>query len=44
MRWEGHLARMVEKRNTYRVLVGIPEGKRSVEDLGACIRVIKFNR
>jgi hypothetical protein len=28
MRWEGHVARMGEKRNTYRLLVGKPEGKR----------------
>jgi hypothetical protein len=28
MRWAGHLARMREKRNAYRLLVGKPEGKR----------------
>jgi hypothetical protein len=28
MRWAGHLARMGEKRNVYRLLVGKPEGKR----------------
>jgi hypothetical protein len=28
MRWAGHVARMVAKRNAYRVLVGKPEGKR----------------
>jgi hypothetical protein len=28
MRWEGHVARMGEKRNAYRILVGTPEGKR----------------
>jgi len=28
MRWEGHVARMVEWRGVYRVLVGKPEGKR----------------
>jgi hypothetical protein len=27
MRWAGHLARMREKRNAYRLLVGKPEGK-----------------
>jgi hypothetical protein len=27
MRWAGHVARM-EKRNTYRILVGKPEGNR----------------
>jgi hypothetical protein len=25
MRWAGHVARMVEKRNAYRILVGMPE-------------------
>jgi hypothetical protein len=28
MRWEGHVARMREKRNVSRLLVGKPEGKR----------------
>jgi hypothetical protein len=28
MRWAGHVARMVEKRNAYRILVSKPEGKR----------------
>jgi len=28
MRWAGHVARMVEERGVYRVLVGKPEGKR----------------
>jgi hypothetical protein len=28
MRWAGHAARMGEKRNAYRLLVGKPEGKR----------------
>jgi hypothetical protein len=28
MRWAGHVARMGEKRNGYRILVGKPEGKR----------------
>jgi hypothetical protein len=28
MRWMGHVARMGEKRNAYRLLVGKPEGKR----------------
>jgi hypothetical protein len=31
MRWAGHVARMGEGRNVYRVLVGKPEGKRSLE-------------
>jgi hypothetical protein len=28
MRWAGHVARIGEKRNAYRFLVGKPEGKR----------------
>jgi hypothetical protein len=28
MRWAGHVARMGEKRNEYRLLVGKPQGKR----------------
>jgi hypothetical protein len=28
MRWARHVARMWEKRNAYRILVGKPEGKR----------------
>jgi hypothetical protein len=27
IRWAGHIAQMREKRNTYRILVGKPEGK-----------------
>jgi hypothetical protein len=30
MRWAGHVARMGEKRNAYRLLVGKAEGKRPV--------------
>jgi hypothetical protein len=28
LRWAGHVARMGETRNVYRILVGKPEGKR----------------
>jgi hypothetical protein len=28
MRWAGHVTRIGEKRNAYRILVGMPEGKR----------------
>jgi hypothetical protein len=28
MRWAGHVARMEEKKNMYKLLVGKPEGKR----------------
>jgi hypothetical protein len=31
MRWEGHVARMGEGRNVYRVLVRNPEGNRPLE-------------
>jgi hypothetical protein len=31
MRWAGHVARMGEGRNAYRVLAGNPEGKRLLE-------------
>jgi hypothetical protein len=30
MRWTGHVARIGEKRNVYRLLVGKPEGKRQL--------------
>jgi hypothetical protein len=30
MRWTGHVARMGEKRNAYRILVGKPEGRRQL--------------
>jgi hypothetical protein len=30
MRWAGHVARMREKRNAYRILVGKPEGRRQL--------------
>jgi hypothetical protein len=32
MRWAGHVARIEEKRNAYRLLVGKPEGKRPKAD------------
>jgi hypothetical protein len=31
MRWAGHVARMREEMNVYRVLMGKPEGKRPLE-------------
>jgi hypothetical protein len=31
MRWVGHVARMREGKNVYRVLMGKPEGKRPLE-------------
>jgi hypothetical protein len=32
MRWAGHVARMVKKRDAYRVLVGISRGKSYLKD------------
>jgi hypothetical protein len=34
MRWAGHVARMGEGRNVYRILVGKPEGKDHLKDQG----------
>jgi len=34
MRWVGYVARMVEERGVYRVLVAKPEGKNHWGDLG----------
>jgi hypothetical protein len=36
MRWAGHVARMGENRNAYRILVGKPERKRPLgrQDVG----------
>jgi hypothetical protein len=31
MRWVGHVERMGEKRNAYKLLVGKPEGRRPLE-------------
>jgi hypothetical protein len=31
VRWAGHVARMEEKRNAYKLLLGKPEGKRPLE-------------
>jgi hypothetical protein len=30
MSWAGNVTRMGAKRNTYKVLIGVPEGKRSL--------------
>jgi hypothetical protein len=30
MIWAGHVARMGEKRNAYKIFVGKPEGKKSL--------------
>jgi hypothetical protein len=34
MRWEGHVARIGEKENAYRLLVGKPEGRKTKIILG----------
>ena len=40
MRWAGHVARMGEDRGVHRVLVGKPEGKRSLGDQDLDGRII----
>ena len=40
MRWSGHVARMGERRDIYRVLVGKPEGKNHLGDPGVDGRII----
>ena len=30
MKWAGHVARMLKRRGVYRILVGKPEGKKSL--------------
>jgi hypothetical protein len=39
MRWAGHVARMGEGRGVYRVLVGRPEGKGPLGNLGVSGRI-----
>ena len=34
LKWAGHVARMGEKRGVYKVVVGKPEGKRTLGRLG----------
>jgi hypothetical protein len=36
IKWAGHVARMGERRNAYRILVGKPEGRRQLgrQDVG----------
>jgi hypothetical protein len=34
MRWAAHVARMIERRGAYTVLVGRSEGKRPLQNLG----------
>jgi hypothetical protein len=39
IRWTGHIARMGERRISYRILVGKPEGKKPLadQDVSGCI-------
>jgi hypothetical protein len=43
-RWTGHVARMGEMRNAFKILVGKPEGKNHLEDLGVDGRIVLRNR
>jgi hypothetical protein len=44
MRWAGHVARMGEKRNSYRILVGKPEGNRPLgRPRRRCVENIKMD-
>jgi hypothetical protein len=40
MRWAGHVARMGEMINAYNILVGNPEAKKPLEDLGVNGKII----
>jgi hypothetical protein len=41
MRWVGHTVHIGEMRNTYKILVGKPEGKRPLKNLGVDGRIIR---
>jgi hypothetical protein len=43
MRWAGHVARMGEKRNAYRILVGKREGQRQGRPRRRWVDNIKIN-
>ena len=40
LRWAGHVARIEEGRNTFKILTGIPIGKRPLGRLGVVERTI----
>jgi hypothetical protein len=40
MRWVGYVAFMGEKTDAYKVSVGEPEGKRPLEHIDVCGRII----
>jgi hypothetical protein len=47
MRWAGHVARIGDRRGAYTVLLGRPEGKNHLEDLGVdggIISIWMFNK
>jgi hypothetical protein len=44
MRWEGHVARMTEKMNAYKILVEMIEGKRPLgRPRRRCVNNIKMD-
>jgi hypothetical protein len=43
MRWAGHVARMGEKKNAYRILVEKPEGKRPLDNIKMDLREIVWD-
>jgi hypothetical protein len=44
MRWAGHVARMGEKRNACRILLGMPQGKRPLgRPRRRCVNNIKMD-
>jgi hypothetical protein len=40
MRWEGQVERLGELKNAYKILVGRPEGRNDMKDLGIGRRII----
>jgi hypothetical protein len=44
MRWAGNVARMIEMRNAYKILVGKPEGKRPLRRIGVDGKIILRKR
>jgi hypothetical protein len=46
MRWARHVSHMGEKKNAYRILVGMPEGKRPLGrlDIGGILKRDRMER
>ena len=40
MGWAGHVARLKDKKHTYKTLVRIPEGENHLEDFGVDGKII----